>query len=863
MVKRIASVVTVAGLLAALFWACEKPVKPSTNSLSFTGLSLSVAETTLASVTLQGKTFLNQPAARCTVTESNAAWDPATGEPVIYNIYKYYSGENNWNRVARIFAGGKNYAAGDTLLYLNDNGLLDTLLCKPLAETTVVLGTENQNPFYYGCAALTNLALIGGKVFSGGFESERIHQSTLRAGALRRVLSINNGDLLTARNLCNVSVTFNRFNITSIDYIRYSAIVPLAAPDVFAIDSLLKLAGPYDPQTVPLNSRYRVRLADSTVVTPDNVTVGKFGGRFRVAVDSASLAAFFGSVRRISAHYTNGDTMWVTCTRQDTLPSGAGEKWIYANNASWSAPLSASIGIQPFNIDVVLDLAQANVRINAIENKVCLLGDDIPVLVNTFGDTTFEGTVYVWIATRNLSAVFMSDGKFKEPMLLQNANEFQVGIKWPDAILETPPEALRFNANGKAAGTLRPDYDAGYRVSPLMHLFMNNAGGSANDEYVDNIGSIVRTNTPAIHSVVTKGSILGYSEKRLGDFKGQDSFLVSGTPGSRRPFVGWFEVEPLASVSHDSTYSPQHLVDKFGARFGVSDIRDLIPVDTMGQSMAGRKFFSIYSAYYYTPDIPISCPASFIPPGSSQYIKLYKNPMRNLPYFITANMAGSKEFIICVYGTGKYFKEPRVALSTFTSTRKYVWDKIPPHFMWDTTYAATSPTYAPMYFVNPQLGTRAVTDLSSTPEPYVFDVWLSTKNFREAKDCALRDIGFGKITSVRLCFNYSADHPRIDPITGLREYSRPTLKVDIDSKTMNTQAYTPYSVSKSWNYRGYSIGNVAFKGLDARLWQSGLWDMWFETEDDLGNRGVAPMVSGSSTYNLDNGNISVRQISIK
>jgi hypothetical protein len=39
-----------------------------------------------------------------------------------------------------------------------------------------------------------------------------------------------------------------------------------------------------------------------------------------------------------------------------------------------------------------------------------------------------------------------------------------------------------------------------------------------------------------------------------------------------------------------------------------------------------------------------------------------------------------------------------------------------------------------------------------------------------------------------------------------------------------------------------------------------MWDMWFQTEDDLGNVGLAPYAGELS---LDKGEVSIRQIEIK
>jgi len=882
MVKRKFPVLISALALSLFFGACDKPVKPPDEAVptGFTDLSLTVGTVTLDTVKIGAEVFYKQRAYRCTVNVG-ASWTPATGEPILFNIYKLYTHSNCTTLVARIFGGGQGLTPGQSIIYIG--AVRDTLTYKAVSESLVVSGSEDESPFYFVVRAVSSLQPAGSNAFTKGYEGLGVRLNQLLGGSYQRKLSINNNAMYTANNRVTVSATFNRRDIDTLDYVRFSALLPLFTPaDVFSIDSILRSVTPSDSLTIPLNDSFLIRLSDSSIIdtTSRKVTdifgnrcrpgvVGKFGGHFRVATDPNSLRAFFNdTVMSISTNRTDGDTQWVTAVRHETLPFGPGAKWIYINHPSWNSPLAKGINIQPYNIDITLDVARAgkNARYHSLEDKFCLTSDDIPFFINTFGDTTFEGAVYVWIATRNLSDQFMDNilGTFPSPAVEPNANSFGANFSWADAILETPPERFQLDANGKVSQTLNASgdpsyYETDYRVSPLFHLFLLRADGNVSYDYQGNYAQYIdRKNSSYIGQLMAKGSVLGYNENRLNDFKSQDSItnLISGRP-FRLPFTGWFTVQPLAGVSADSTYSWPNLVSYFGPKFGVSGFDELHP--SLSSKIGGRTYFSIYSAYCYTPSIQSGV---FSPNGC----KLYRNPMRSLPYFINSNMSGSKEFVICVFGRGKYFREPRAAISSFTSkTRKYVWDKVPPHFAWNAQIDPTGSAYAPMYYFNPNDGSKTFSDLSITNRglPNVFDVWFSSKSNLENKDCSLRDVGFGKITSVQLSFNYSADFRGADPVTGFRQYNKPSIKIDIEGSYLGAQHYGAYPVASQWNYQSYSIGNAAFKSIDARLWQGGLWDMWVETEDDLGNKGVAPFLNTDSKYDMTNGFLSVRQISIR
>jgi len=58
----------------------------------------------------------------------------------------------------------------------------------------------------------------------------------------------------------------------------------------------------------------------------------------------------------------------------------------------------------------------------------------------------------------------------------------------------------------------------------------------------------------------------------------------------------------------------------------------------------------------------------------------------------------------------------------------------------------------------------------------------------------------------------------------------------------------------------FSLKNVSFRGIEIGGLASGLWDMWIETEDNLGNRGLAPYAEAIDTTK---GKTPVRQIEKK
>jgi hypothetical protein len=132
----------------------------------------------------------------------------------------------------------------------------------------------------------------------------------------------------------------------------------------------------------------------------------------------------------------------------------------------------------------------------------------------------------------------------------------------------------------------------------------------------------------------------------------------------------------------------------------------------------------------------------------------------------------------------------------------------------------------------------------------VFDVHLTIDDAKDGILSGIRDLGYGYITSVRLIFHYKTDAYSENPVNGQRTYLDGSVPISYSLKAGDLASI------------GSIITRVSFTGIDARDWRKGFWDMWVETADDLGNRGLAPF-GGATTINAAAGRISIRTIEIK
>jgi hypothetical protein len=504
--------------------------------------------------------------------------------------------------------------------------------------------------------------------------------------------------------------------------------------------------------------------------------------------------------------------------------------------------------------DIALKVSPASIRfdfelanrdsffVDEIKKQVCVLSKTIPIIFDSYGDTSFlDSNIFIWIATRKAASKFFNKGQFENSDMTYSSK----GTKnWGDCIFETKPEEFILNSSGKIRERILTgfDFQNGYRISPLASVSTHDAAGWKGT----NFGSAVAISkaevkrsdiSPEIISrLVKKGSILGYDSTTLDSFtvsnvciSHPDSLVVVGNA------LSWFTAIPF-STFHNNTYSS---VQQY-----ISTVKKGFTGDV------GKIYNSLSLAY------------------SIDYSdNLYQHPFRSIPITSSAVGDGVKEFIVIVMAKGKYFGENRVYFSSSTFNYSLVWDKIPPQIKWSVNPKVNSPYYSPLqasqyapfcYMSLQNPATNKCTDFSQFKSG-VFDVYLSTKPPLE-RACSIRDGGFGKIRSVKLMFNYSSEFIGSDPLTGVRKYLAPDIVMELSSDLIATQKKETYFSQNKVDGSSYALSDVAFRNIDFSGWRAGMWDMWIQTEDDLGNSGLAPY---SDVLNSELGEVSVRQIEIK
>ncbi|OGJ89491.1 MAG: hypothetical protein A2487_06285 [Candidatus Raymondbacteria bacterium RifOxyC12_full_50_8] len=835
----------------AFFVSCEKAVQPVNEGGYANQVQITVADTLLDTIAFGPDTFYNRKAYVVEFRKESATWDPdLIQSPAVFNLYKYYVKTRQNNLVCRVYGGGGGIIAGDTVYYTDSKGRVDTLTHHATVRVLVITGTEDKAQFQFEATALTNLSLRSSFFFSSGFENSPLRHAAVLGGGTVQSFSINSNDDYTVNNVATIRATFDTTGVSNLRYFRYSSTKFIPFATIFSLDSLLKNRVPAESVYVTVPGGYSLAVSDSTVLQA-GISIGKFGGE--VAFSIGNLQNHF-SVTPVA-----NDPGWISVEKTDTLVSGFGQKWAFLTSAKWSTPLYDNINIWSFNGAISLDQSRANIAINSVEKKIYLLDDYTPFLFDTFGDTSFAETVSVWIATRNLYNQFLlsGDGSFPTPITKATHNAVGYGGDWPDAILETPPiNSILTTRGGIISDGFTPDYTANYRVSPLAHLY--SAGAQLMQiQYADAKDIPTRKNSSYIHQMVTRGSILGHQESKLNDLSKPDSVYTEILSVLKKiPVANWFTFVPLEQVSPAATYNNTYSSEALQEYFSKADNAQLIPST---QPVANPTYYAIFSAYFYAPSPTISGKKYLYFPGRGGE-KLFTNPFRAMPLHVAHCNSGSKEFVLIAYARGRFFNEPRVFISSFTSPYTYVWDYIPPHISWHENWSTSTTEYAPLYYLASSPADNRITDLSTTSMPNIFNVFLSSKPADQNADCSVRDVGFGKIISVRIGFNYSLEFQSLDPVTGMRTYQKPNMYYEIDPAVLARQAYNPHSNGFAVSY---SLGNIAFYNINAQQWNRGIWDMWIETEDNLGNRGVAPYLSATNSFSIQSGSISVRQILIK
>jgi hypothetical protein len=720
-------------------------------------------------------------------------WDPAyQGQVVIYNLYRKQANSDNQVVIGRSFGASPLLDSGKSYTYMDDLGKIDSIKFIDSNFIIDIINDRTSESFVYGIASVTGVQQnTDGVNFARGFVNKVQYASQGIVSKPPVFLFINNNAPYTATP--QVTVT-GRFDTTGVDTLRF----------------------------------YRY-----------SYLLGGYSGGATEVIRKEDFSAYFDSFNVSSLGMAE-------FSKKTTLSGGAGFKGVQLIPVSrnprarlWS-PLSDSIAIAPYDASIGVDFNAAGVdyRINEFEKTICLFSDSIPVIFRTYGDTTFDSQVYIWLATRDLTSEF-----FDKNMQISGSKVTlsyrRADIDNADCILESPPQVFIKDIYGNAGGILSTNYEHDFRVSPLYTNDVKTVHTRTADTLRDttiypsteySVSGIDRSNTDPVGLALTvkPGSILGYDSTHLNAFAAESVFTIIGLKKSFIKSFGW----------HVESGDPVRRSDYFSRMRAAEKLDDVI---------LGYLPENIYSF------------------DSVQYI----NPMRHIPvHALTEAKKGAKEFVIIAYTKGKYFGEPRVFISTFSSSYKYVWDKIPPCITWSDNYDPfVNKIYAPLYYSSP--GNDHITNLSQLGN--IFDVWLNPQpsSIDKVIMAGMRDVGFGQIKSAVLHF-----HPVVlpsqytaDPLTGARRYNDGSedREFPLDDAAIQSQALSLY-MQGDGNYftkRSYSIFQAVFPTIDASAWQSGLWEMWVETEDDLGNKGIAPYGGKDSKPNRALGAAISRQIEIK
>jgi hypothetical protein len=277
-------------------------------------------------------------------------------------------------------------------------------------------------------------------------------------------------------------------------------------------------------------------------------------------------------------------------------------------------------------------------------------------------------------------------------------------------------------------------------------------------------------------------------------------------------------------------------MNRFNSSYNIrlSDIAldyDKGQADNQDAQTRGHHFMARFSEFVPHPVLPYSVTQSGPLSIRGEMAKLYKNPMRSFPYY-TLNK-GYKEFVLCVVTKGKHFGEQRVLISKIGGSRMFYWDKVPPKFDWQNSYDPKTSPYSPVFYMSPSAEIKS-SRLEQNQVPFVFEVSL-----KSVVDTV------STIASIKLNFNYTSDFIGLDPLTGYRNYRSQGLAVDVDRS---------YLTKRTGN-----LQDVLFPEIDARYWRAGIWDMWIETEDALGNKGVAPLYTAHGNDGLS---VGIRTIKV-
>lgn len=808
-------------VLAAVFFTCstESPVRPDSETRYAFALDLSFKDT----LTADGRFSKISFSRRLSEWPSDGA-----GLDAVIRIYRKF-GNSEPEPVRTIYNSvSAAYSASDTFFFESALGRQDTLF---YGRDTILDPAD-----LYDFTELRYVALViadpvrEGKVLSGGQGGDSCYSAAFAGTQNKTRFVLNSGSQYTEKDVATLSGAFDTAGVNYLVIYRYSAVLPLDSAGVIPVLDTSKANKLFISDSVIMKGRTYFWVRD----TAKSVPAGLY--RRPDTVDVDTLARVFDVIEAVTG------TNMIRFSKTDTLVPYSGRKWvvmrglkmtidtIYPDTTydttyydTFRPSLSTFIDIKPFQSVIKLDLDRASIISNFQYNReVCLLTDEIPVTFSAFGDRSFDSRVCVWIATRKTMAVFSDMSKF---MTESYTNQFLGTLKWPDCIYETLPETLVTNEYGEARGDILDGfrYEQGYRVSPLATVAMTgNRYHFAGFTVTESPVKPIRPQNEFLHLMVKPGSILGYDTVSfVRQTVGVDSFGKKGTA------PGW------------------HMARDFNEVRRYPTVQDYLRA-ALGPAAADNELYhSILSAC----DLDLDS-------------NLYRHPMRGVPVASASALNGKKQFMVLAWTKGRYFEDPRVCISMYPDYAKkttYFWDKVPPAFMWAINLKNLFPQWDPAATAEyaPMCVAGQCTDLSALGG--YFDVFLSSRPVQD-QYCSVRDVGFGKIKSVSLCFNYHDDFISSNPGTLTRNYLIPTIRLELPAGKLAEQEKAVYEDPKK-GLIGFGLADVAFQKIDCRLWQSGLWDMWIETEDDLGNVGLAPY--GGIKLEYKTGSLPVRQIEKK
>lgn len=809
------------------FAACEKVIEPPVPVRYASRINLTVAPAD----TIAFKIAWN----RISFTLDSATWDPeALTKPAIIRFYSQY-GTSAVRWLSDFFIpAGTSRVAGDTVFYQRPDGSYEGLIVSANRFVFDPVDSNQVTTVQYSALALTNLwDKVNGRLYAEGSEGERCAAPGIPPGIPSRLM-LANGDQYTAQNIVPLRLSFDTATVRRLVFYRYSAVMPLL--DIGMLRDYLSGSSGFGG-TSSFEKRYGIAGQPDSIFYIPNVNQPSLKapeGLVRkpdtVRFDPDSLTG-----RGFSQAYS-ADGRSILLNRLDTLLPGPGKKWLAVQrldgqNRPIGTLLYDDINIKPYQMYLQLDQSSTHdVVRDSLGRRYGVLSNSVPFYFHTFGDPTFSDTVFFWVATRkNLNRFFDGGNDGKMGPTYYSCTYLDGDAMVLDCIYETPPEPFMLDASYQVRDRLLRNFDfqTGYRVSPMGTLLQRRNGLTAgNIKVIGKLPALSRTaKDPLLLGFqVRKGSILGYTESALNAFAKQE-ILDTGLTSIFPEAPGWFTVRPFSDFTQQ--------LDDFLSKPGFS-----------GRNAADPYLHAVASQL--SMDLE----------GG-----LYQHDLRGLALTTDSVAAGAKEFVIIAYARGRYFGEPRVAISRLNDQYAYVWDKIPPQFAWITDDQGNNALYDPAIHKQyaPMCYPGRCTDFTRLGGR--FDVYLSTGSLRD-RLTSVRDGGFGRIRSVRLLFNVSANFLGNDPLTGRRRYASPDITYDLAPEIVDRQAFgyfttgsPPVKIGQS-----YALTALSFLDIDYSGWQSGYWDMWVETEDDLGNRGVAPY--GRDAY-APQGQVPLRQIEIR